>query len=204
MSQTQKVECDYALGIARRIVGALEDVCERIEIAGSLRRKAAQVGDIEIVAVAKVFDDLLGGRGESKLAARLTRLWRQRKLLGGKPLKDGPKFKQFEIASPPARLLAPLKLDLFIVEPDSWGLQLAIRTGPAEFSKRLVTEQSRGGLLRDGLKSAGGVLYRGRIEHNGELLAAGVPIPTPEERAFLEEYCGGWIEPEERNERFQD
>ena len=48
------------LPIAESLVEKLRPACERIEIAGSLRREKAMVGDIEIVAVPRLERDLLG------------------------------------------------------------------------------------------------------------------------------------------------
>jgi DNA polymerase/3'-5' exonuclease PolX len=92
------------------------------------------------------------------------------------------KYRQYEV-----HCVAGLKLDLFCTSWECWGAIFAIRTGPAEFSKRLVTTASRGGLLRDGLR-----VSEGRV-----LTEAGEPLETPSETEFLA-LCGGWIEPKDR------
>lgn len=55
-----------ALAIAEKVKALLAPHCERIEIAGSIRRKKPDVKDIEIVAIPKPFDT---GLFESGMAA---------------------------------------------------------------------------------------------------------------------------------------
>ena len=45
-----------------------------------------------------------------------------------------------------------ITLDLFVATRETWGYILALRTGPAEFSKRLVTLKSAGGCCPSHLK----------------------------------------------------
>jgi DNA polymerase/3'-5' exonuclease PolX len=54
--------------IADRVRDLLAPHCDRIEIAGSIRRQKADVGDIEIVAIPKTVTDgdLFGGAGRPR------------------------------------------------------------------------------------------------------------------------------------------
>jgi hypothetical protein len=74
------------------------------------------------------------------------------------------------------------------VDADSFGYQLAIRTGDATFSHQLVTKQSEGGLMPKGYFHHGGYLKhleRGAIpvpteaDYSAEL---GLPLVPPAER----------------------
>lgn len=58
----KKFPAASAIQVAQSIVAALAPSCQRIEIAGSLRRRKQEVGDIEILYVAKTAEqtDLLG------------------------------------------------------------------------------------------------------------------------------------------------
>ncbi len=47
---------DRALAIAAKIRTELEPFCDRIEIAGSIRRKKPNVKDVEIVAIPKPYE----------------------------------------------------------------------------------------------------------------------------------------------------
>ena len=53
------MQLEKAEKIARKYVDLLAPFCERIEIAGSTRRKKPEVGDIEIVCIPKQINDLL-------------------------------------------------------------------------------------------------------------------------------------------------
>lgn len=57
-----------------------------------------------------------------------------------------------------------------------WGLLAIIRTGPAEFSKRLVTPTRHGGLLPGWLKVKDGAIWRARLDSRDLEL-----VPTPSE-----------------------
>jgi len=165
--------------IAQALVSELRRGCLRIEVAGSLRREAKTVGDIEIVCIPRPVEDLFGQTCGSALDPILAELQRFGRL---RFIKNGPRYKRFEV---PGR--QPTCLDLFLVTTDTWGVQLAIRTGPAVFSRALVTSVSLGGLLREGHRVRDGRVWG----------PDGRAIATPEERDFLE-LSGGWREPRER------
>lgn len=68
---------------------------------------------------------------------------------------------------------------------------MALRTGPADLSKRLVTPKAKAGLLPDGLH-----VHRGAVR-DGD----GVVIPTPTEAAFFELLGLPWEKPRYRTPR---
>lgn len=171
-----------AYRVAMQVVEALKPGCDRIQIAGSIRRKRPTIGDIEIVAIGAETLDLFGHPCGSLLNNVIDDLVRQGRLLPGRC--DGPRYKQFGLHN------CGLGLDLFLAHPANWGLILALRTGPAAFSQRLVTAESRGGLLREGLRVADGMVW------NAESRA----VPVPEEQDFFE-LAGGWVEPSRRESR---
>lgn len=74
-------------------------------------------------------------------------------------LKNGPKYKQFSVHAGPVPVGVEVHLDLFIVEADNFGLHYALRTGPAAYSKALVTRRGHGGLLNDACKVRDGFLW---------------------------------------------
>lgn len=207
----QQVPIAYAFRIAEQLVELFAPLCDRIEIAGSIRRQKPLVGDIEIVCVPKWHTDLLGQIISSHIDTMVDG-WARRgdtsksfPLLADRvpvafpPLKNGPRFKQFRIATPPADAERPLRLDLFTCETEAWGPALAMRTGPAEFSKRLVTHRDDGGLLDERLCIHDGYkLWRGRLIVDGQVERVGTLIPCDDEREFLEKYAGGWRDPEKR------
>lgn len=201
-----------ASALAGKLVELLRSGCERIEIAGSVRRGSPTVGDLEIVAVPKLHwpTDLFGGHSghpvdllDQALGVLMSDGWRLLETpaeRGGYPespmrlgikgpvvIKDsgarwGPRFRQFSFEG--------LPVDLFIVRPPAqWGVLLLIRTGPREFSRRAVTRRSLGGLLPDYAVVREGGIYR---------LQEGTVIPTPEEEDVFSVLGVPWIAPGDR------
>lgn len=201
-----KVRLDLARGrrLAEKICAELSAGCDRIEIAGSVRRGKADVGDIEIVCIPAhgvgLFPDQCG---PSRLDPILVRLLRAGRLL--QPTLDGDRQKMFGIPAVPG-----LQLDLFITDRDGWGVVYGLRTGPAEFSRACVTPRSLGGRLRDGLTVAKRRVWKatdvvtGMIDsrhYHGpirEPLPGALPLDTPEERDFFD-LAGGWLDPDARH-----
>lgn len=160
--------------IARELQSLLRPACHRIEIAGSIRRHRPEVGDIELVAIPRietvevpVFESLFS----SVKVETVNLLWRALEGLGDKieRLKWGDKYRAFLWPTDETR---NVQVDLFTADRDNWGLIFLIRTGSAEYSRHIVTELRRHGLVADG----GRVYRRGQ---NGNPI--GTPIPTPEE-----------------------
>ena len=129
-----------ALKIAEDVKSQLAPHCERIAIAGSIRRKKVEVGDIEIVAIPKPYQI---GLFESGIATVVNR-WQ--KVKGVLPCKYTQRI-----------LPSGMKLDLFFAKEDNWGLIYAIRTGSAAYSYKVLAT----GWVKNGYKSKGGYLYRG-------------------------------------------
>ena len=202
---TTRVALRPAARLADKIAAVLSSACDRIEVAGSIRRDEPEVGDIEIVAIpATMPGGLFGQTSVSRLDPILRDLVAEGRLARG--LADGERYKQFQIPA-----AGGLRLDLFLVTFETWGVQLAIRTGPADFSRELVTERCRGGRLQDGLTIGRGRVWRtdqvarGMVDYSdgtgGSLflpMDGAQPLDTPEEADFLA-LAGGWIEPAERH-----
>ncbi|MCY2968241.1 MAG: hypothetical protein NT069_32195 [Planctomycetota bacterium] len=107
-------------------------------------------------------------------------------------MRRGPKYKR--LAWRGAKYLtggaAPaIPIDLFIVTPPaSWGCLQAIRTGPAEFSRLLVTSRAKGGALPNHLVAVSGALKNkdGWLQPATEaeyFAAVGLPCWPPAERS---------------------
>jgi DNA polymerase/3'-5' exonuclease PolX len=173
------MKLEAALPIAERLVGCLAPLCTRIQIAGSIRRRKPEVGDIEIVAQPQLqpVGDMFGQ------PAGYHSLLNDRKLLEslGSVIKGGEKYAQIELPE-------GINLDLFMVTPPAhWGVILTLRTGPDTFSKRCVTIRQKGGLLPSCYKVDRGAVWSGdRV------------VDLPEEIDFLNLLGLGWVEPEKR------
>jgi DNA polymerase/3'-5' exonuclease PolX len=176
-----------ALAVAERVVAALRPGCDRIEIAGSLRREARDVGDIEIVARPKTHKEPSGLFFEvdaevsdlDPLVDRLVASGEYERLLG----KD--RYTKLRHRA------SGLQVDLFTVRPPAqWGVIHTIRTGPAAYSQWLVTEARRRGFhVREG------ALHRGSL---GCGSASCEVIDTPEEHDLFAALGMRWPRPVER------
>lgn len=147
---TTRMPLARAQALAEALVKDLEPGCTRIEIAGSIRRRKPDVGDIEIVCIRADRTPLVVGQPADLLVPILKRLQADGLLtwIGGRD-----RYTQFDLPHSHCRL------DLFSVTKETWGCQLAIRTGPAEYSKRLVTKRCLGGLCPDELEFRGGRIW---------------------------------------------
>lgn len=174
-----KISLERAEAIAKKIVEELSPYCERIEIAGSVRRRKPEVGDIEIVAIPKPWNDMLGMVVPLSRDHALNYVdWRR---IDGTLLKGGNKFKQIELSE-------GITLDLFIVTPPAqFGVIFLIRTGPEEFSHKLVTSRQSRGLMPSNLKCKDGSIWHGINK-----------LETPEEKDVFKVIGLPWIAPENR------
>lgn len=197
-----------AYALAEGMVEKMAPYCERPpEIAGSLRRRRPEVGDIEIVAVPKWAPDPAAMFGEGRINLLYERacvlpafgavtwiktgtdeivLWSIRpdgKYWRGLLALDlVSKYSVLAKGPDPVFLGEYVKLDLFLPRLDNFGLIYAIRTGSAEFSKALVTHAARIGMPVDG----------GYVTRDGE------PVATPEERDVFDLLGLKFIPPEAR------
>lgn len=194
MSQGQRIPLARAEVLAEEVVDLLDASCERIEIAGSIRRRRPDVGDIELVVVPRVeqeasglFDDIVEpvDRLEERVAQlRLTDVLTLRDVEINRAdgsiehgQRNGPSYKALAWRGFP--------VDLFIVrEPDvTWGVIFALRTGPGDWNRRLVEDCKRH--------------YR-RVE-GGRVLHLGRVIPCPDERDFFAAIGQPWVAPADRS-----
>lgn len=165
--------------VADAIVAEFAPGCERIEIAGSIRRKKEIVNDIEIVAIPKLTTDLFGVPDGGTLLAPII----AKHVEGGRleRIKGGDKYQQYHVVK------SRCKLDLFLADAETWGCIFTIRTGSANFSHQLVTPQSQNGYCPNGMRFQG-----------GRLLRNGAAIPTPEEADVFRELGLARVEPKDR------
>jgi len=175
-----KMPLNQAQSLAERIVMELQPATVRISIAGSIRRRKEEVGDIEIVCIPLMQLDLFGDPSGSILDIHLEQLAEAGRIIKGD--KWGRKYKKFHPPSMP-----DLSVDLFITTPTEWGYTFTIRTGPADFSRKVVTPRQQGGFLPGHLRVAECRLWEGATA-----------LETPEERDFFKALGKEWVEPEKR------
>lgn len=171
MSAGVRVSLADAATIAEEVVSVLSPACERIAIAGSIRRGKPDIGDIELVALSRYHDEPSGLFFE--VGARVWDLDRAVDEYAGtgavERLLGKDKYTKLR------HVASGLQVDLFTVKPPAqWGVIFLIRTGPAEYSQRFVTGiRSRGFHVRDG------ALHRGGLGCGAYVCPV---IDTPEER----------------------
>ena len=179
--------------IAAYQLDAWAPLCERIEIAGSLRRGKSDPHDIEIVAVPKVeqvgHEDLFGTIPRTRnLFEETLAEWLAKGALHHRRDKNGraawgERFKRATIHG------CDIAIDIFsVLPPAQWGVIFAIRTGPADFNRLLVTSRLQGGFMPGGMQVRDGMLWQ-----------EGQVLETPEEEAFFERIGVPCWPPEDRS-----
>ena len=154
------MELGKAKVIANIVVKALEPYCDRIEIAGSIRRQKPMVKDIDLVLIA---------RDRWNLDLALMRM--------GNYKMSGKKITRVEMDAIP--------LDVYFATPETFATLLLIRTGSKENNIRLCSLAKKRGWH---LAASGDGLFNQnweRIAGDTELSiynALGLPYQRPEER----------------------
>ena len=191
MSSGERVPLAEARKIALDLVWRIEDVCESVHLAGSIRRQKPDIGDIDLVCEPTIlpaldmFGEPIPGQDEDLLTILLDEmvtLGRLDKRLDKNGRASwGPSLKR--------AVYRGLAVDIqAVTDPSTLGMWMVIRTGPADFNKRLVTPRWQGGLLPPGFEVRGGL----------RLYSGGGRVPTPTERSVFEALSIPWVAPEAR------
>jgi DNA polymerase/3'-5' exonuclease PolX len=198
--------------LAIELSDLLEPACQKIEIAGSVRRNwnsrfgesgsRVVVNDLELVCIPKPDKDpakLVSEIGDGCAVENLLARWRHEESIKPDPdvKRDGPRYKRF--------VWRELCLvDLFIVRPPRcWGVILAVRTGDADFCRLLVTPRTQGGAMPLGLRCHEGAICR-IASHVGDMkleCSAACRIQCETESAFFSTLGLPFVQPDRRNER---
>lgn len=184
-----------ARAVAARLSDWLTPACKRVAVVGSVRRRRARVKDLELLiepaAGAGQPADLFTPHADvPTIDQRLEEAYGAGWLLPGD--KNGHRLKTLRILSVAGDLVDWLKVDLFIVLPPAqWGSLMAIRTGPSDYSKWLVTRRSAGGICPDSMRFTGGALIR--TTASGEEV-----VQTPEEEDLFRALGLAWTCPWDR------
>jgi len=176
--------CEEIRPIALSLVAELEPYCQRITVAGSIRREKPHVKDIELVAIPNIEDmQQLGMFIEDTpapinlLNAHLDHLRGQQHIVWRPGSSWGPKSRQFWWENRP--------VDLFQATKNNWGYQLALRTGSAKFNLYIMSNLQH----RAGIQCKDGYVWH---RESGEL------IPVPDEETWFFLLGLPYIEPERR------
>ena len=165
---------EQARKIGMEVVEALAPACDRVMIAGSVRRGKAQPKDIEIVYIAKTVKeraDLFSWSDVPATEAVIEDLMRRRFWSFDKEVRrNGPLYKRM-VRQDEKQVV----IELFRACPDNWGYILALRTGPGDFNKIWAAKPWNGGSLPTNV-----------VLKDGFVWLDGRPVPTPTEEEFFE------------------
>ena len=177
------MELSLAQDIGQRLVEAIKPAVSRVEVAGSVRRKKANVKDVELCCVVTDYERLFE---ELKKHGRFIKPgvpdvidW---------PPTVGAKYLRM-------MLKEDVKCDVFIATPVNWGGIFCMRTGSAVGEDGNVWSGFIPQLYRKFKKvSDGGMMTGGQ-----PTLPDGTVLPVPEEIDVFNLCKVHWVEPELRN-----
>lgn len=189
MSDKPRFPASDATGVAVELLRWLEPACERLVVAGSLRREQPTVGDVEILYNAKtqrrpdpkdMFLSIVVNLADEVIATMEEAgvLERRKNVDGRETFGPLNKLMRHRASGIPVDLFSEPSL------PD-WWRSLVIRTGPKELNVRLITTAAKRGI---GVHAYG----RGLTDMRGN------PITCESEEQFFS-ICGArYLEPRDR------
>lgn len=186
MSGTVRWPLAEAEGIAGELLALLASSCERIEIAGSIRRKKSTCGDVELLCIPKPSDNLFH---TDALDEGVTAL-----LVASPPiLAMRPSIKGITAYGPKNKLLVHVKsgigVDIFSTDAENWGMALLIRTGSREFNIRVMARLKQLGMSGHAYPKPG----QGAITSS-----SGADIFCPDEDIVFRNLGWAYLPPEKR------
>jgi DNA polymerase (family 10) len=155
--------------IAEQIKAAVASHCEKIEVAGSIRRQKPTVHDIDFVAIAK------NDAEWQKITEELKRNKAELSCSGNSVIKA---------LVPSEKSL--FKVDFYRAQPNTLGIHLLVRTGSAEHNTWLATQAISKGMrikYSQGLTKDGNVIA-GETEQS-VFEALSLPTPEPSQREIV-------------------
>ena len=157
------MELERAQKIADEVIKRLSPYCQKIEVAGSVRRRKPFPRDIDIVLIPS---DPWNLEGEVLGLSRPVQ-----------PKLSGDKLKRFNYNG--------VQVDLYFASEDTWATLLLIRTGSKENNIRLCSRAKKRGwhlaASGDGLFNEKGERIAGDTEES-IYVALGLPYQRPEKR----------------------
>ena len=217
----KKIPYSDALDVAEFLHFFLSPYCERLESAGELRRKKAEVDLVEFVAIPR-FDEDFFYRGENLLWEFLEDWGLPLQLnKNGSPIACGEQHRrfvypllkfdggsssglgsQFPLTKAYARAISAeaddcecwrIPISIYTATKDNWGYIHALRTGPDEFNKKWLMYRDEGGCRPREVQFSKEAVY-----YNGQALN----VPTEED--FLAYLGIEYIPPEYRTGKIMD
>jgi DNA polymerase (family 10) len=178
MEATRMFPAEVARAVARKIVEELRPACDRIEIAGSLRRGNPAVHDIDLVLLPTISSQEFSLGGSTLLEELLEHLVERGSLAS---VRGKDKVKCFVATK------TGIPIDLYVARPETWATLLLIRTGSKEHNIRLARRAKELGMkLRasgDGIEDGHGNLLKVDAEEDVFRILR-LPYLAPEDRTW--------------------
>lgn len=168
MSEGPKMPLQEAVTLAQELRAVIAPSCHRTLIVGSIRRRRPEVGDIELCAVMR-------DRAIYELQQVLRMYDKIRGHISGRYTRIN---------------LGPCAADLYWCTPETWGLNVCLRTGSKDFAHGLAARS----------KQMGYEFHQARVRLRDQ---PGTEIDTPEEGDVFNLLELAQIPPEQR-ETFED
>ncbi len=179
-----------ALAAAKEIASALQPFCAKLIVAGSLRRRKQDVGDIEVVFIPNTVtlpdpEDLLRTPKEFCAADLQINAMVAAGVLAKRPKKDGSLTwgAQIKLA---VQVASGIPVDLFAGNPANWWCLLMCRTGSAESNLKICNAAIAKGWKWNpygaGFSDRSGRLVHRAASERDVFEAVGLPYKEPWER----------------------
>lgn len=172
---------EKAQTVGRQVVWRMRPYCERVEIAGSVRRKKEEVKDIEIVFWPRMIRPQGSGGGDSLFDVEAVEgpdrvpstdvmvsalvssgFWS----LDQAVKRNGPRYKRLKCCGE--------IVEIYRADAWNWGWIFLLRTGPADFCHAIVAPQWNEGFLPVDTRVREGYVY-----------VRGQRVAVPDETTFL-------------------
>lgn len=185
MSDKQRFPLQLAELVATSLISDLAEACQRIHVAGSIRRRRQDVGDIELLCVPQAGPPNIFGEPTptctlTDSVSEATRQLMGRKILTlrksaeGKTAFGGHNKLMVHVAT-------GIPVDIFSTPRENWGMALLVRTGPAEYCQQVMSRFIQLGM--------NGHAYGGVTDRRGQEVAC------PEEEDVYRLLEWNWKEP---------
>ena len=165
-----ELDLKEAENLANQVKAAVEAQCDKIEVAGSIRRQKTKVHDIDFVVVAK------NDAEWQKISEKLKHLKAKPNCQGNSVIKAFVPYQN-----------GLFQVDFYRAKSSTFGIHLLVRTGSADHNVWLAGYAiSKGMRIRysEGLIKEGSVIA-GETEKD-VFEALGLPYPLPSEREIVD------------------